>query len=132
MITNRFPKRGFSDSAFRTNAVITKNELEKLIKEKSVNKHNYILIDVREPTELQKTGQIPTSINIPLGQLETTLQLNEKDFQKKYGMRLGQNDQLIFSCLAGVRSENACNIAKNQGFNNVKNYKGSATEWFNL
>lgn len=35
-----------------------------------------------------------------------------------------------YSDVIGVRSDMACRIAAEEGFSNVKNYKGSALEWF--
>uniref|UniRef100_A0A182X3L5 Rhodanese domain-containing protein n=1 Tax=Anopheles quadriannulatus TaxID=34691 RepID=A0A182X3L5_ANOQN len=87
-----------------------------------------LLIDVREPSELAATGQIPTSINIPLKTVRTELSLSPEEFEKKYGRKKpATNDPIIFSCRSGVRSGQASFEADQLGFKNVKNYVGSWT-----
>ncbi|XP_073820328.1 rhodanese domain-containing protein CG4456-like [Musca autumnalis] len=91
-----------------------------------------LLIDVREPKELQETGQIPTSINIPLGQVATELAptVDAGAFKAKYGRDFPKkNTEIIFHCKIGKRSHSAAEIAKKLGFENSKNYLGSWTEW---
>ncbi|KAG5669947.1 hypothetical protein PVAND_000236 [Polypedilum vanderplanki] len=89
-----------------------------------------LLIDVREPNELKETGQIPTSINIPLGQLEDELKLSDSEFQAKYQRnKPNPSDELIFHCKLGGRAQKAAEAAIGLGFTNVKNYKGSWTDW---
>lgn len=51
---------------FSSWGVIQKSEIEKLIENsRSSGKRSFVLVDVREPSELRITGKIPTSINIP-------------------------------------------------------------------
>nr|AQY54360.1 heat shock protein 67b.2 [Musca domestica] len=91
-----------------------------------------LLIDVREPKELQETGQIPTSINIPLGQVATELadNVDAGAFKAKYGRDFPtKNTEIIFHCKIGRRSQNAAEIAYKLGFEKSKNYLGSWTEW---
>ena len=49
--------------------IISTDELKELIDKKE----DYILVDVREPDEIKEYGKIPTSINIPLGELKEKL-----------------------------------------------------------
>ncbi|XP_053672135.1 rhodanese domain-containing protein CG4456-like isoform X2 [Anopheles nili] len=89
-----------------------------------------LLIDVREPAELAATGQIPTSINIPLKTLRTELGISSQDFEAKYGRKKpSTDDPIIFSCRSGVRSGQAAMEADQLGFRNVKNYVGSWLEY---
>ncbi|XP_035784519.1 rhodanese domain-containing protein CG4456-like [Anopheles albimanus] len=89
-----------------------------------------LLIDVREPAELEATGRIPTSINIPVGQVKTELELPATVFQAKYGRRKpSPTDAIIFCCRIGVRSGNAAHEAEQMGFKRVKNYVGSWLEY---
>uniref|UniRef100_A0A182FG05 Rhodanese domain-containing protein n=1 Tax=Anopheles albimanus TaxID=7167 RepID=A0A182FG05_ANOAL len=90
-----------------------------------------LLIDVREPAELEATGRIPTSINIPVGQVKTELELPATVFQAKYGRRKpSPTDAIIFCCRIGVRSGNAAHEAEQMGFKRVKNYVGSWLDKF--
>lgn len=96
------------------------------------NRPDVLLIDVREPKELEDTGRIPTSINIPLGSLRDVL-TSEKEktgFLEKYGRNFpGLDESIIVSCRSGRRSQEALNIACSLGFTKVRNYKGSWLEW---
>ncbi|GBP88614.1 Rhodanese domain-containing protein CG4456 [Eumeta japonica] len=96
------------------------------------NRPNILLIDVREPQELKETGQIPSSINIPLGQIANELGPNvDRDtFKAKYGREKPEkNSEIIFHCRIGKRSQNAAELARTLGFQNTKNYLGSWLEW---
>ncbi|XP_055628380.1 rhodanese domain-containing protein CG4456-like isoform X2 [Toxorhynchites rutilus septentrionalis] len=89
-----------------------------------------LLIDVRGAEELAETGQIPTSINIPLPGLEQALSLPADEFKAKYGRDKPQPDtEVIFHCKLGGRAQKAADTATNLGFTNARNYKGSWTEW---
>ncbi|XP_035912140.1 uncharacterized protein LOC118512165 isoform X3 [Anopheles stephensi] len=78
-----------------------------------------LLIDVREPSELAATGQIPTSINIPLKTVRTELSLTPEAFEQKYGRKKpAASDPIIFSCRSGVRAGQAALEADQLGFKN--------------
>jgi rhodanese-related sulfurtransferase len=95
------------------------------------NDKNVLLIDVREPSELEKTGTIPGSINIPLATLEQTLQSSSnEDFQNLYKRDKPSLDAtLVFSCHMGRRSQMALNAAKKLGYMNAKHYPGGWAGW---
>ena len=80
------------------------------------NEGDYKLIDVREPYELIH-GVIPTSKNIPLNSIKDQLQNFNKD------------DNLIFYCRTGSRSDAATKLALENGYSNSVNYKGSIWAW---
>ncbi|GAB0089894.1 Rhodanese domain-containing protein [Sergentomyia squamirostris] len=78
-----------------------------------------LLIDVREPHELLETGCIPTSINIPLGQVQTTFSddTSDEDFRKRFGRhKPSRDDEVIFMCKVGIRSEKAAQAVTQMGF----------------
>ncbi|XP_053664090.1 rhodanese domain-containing protein CG4456-like [Anopheles marshallii] len=89
-----------------------------------------LLIDVRNPDELAETGKIPTSINIPLSQLEDGLNLTDEAFKNKFGRdKPNSGTEVIFHCKMGGRAQKATDLASSLGFTNARNYKGSWTEW---
>ncbi|XP_030370717.1 rhodanese domain-containing protein CG4456 [Scaptodrosophila lebanonensis] len=97
---------------------------------KLANEPQKLLIDVREPDELKETGQIPSSINIPLGIVGQELVENAKLFKSKYGReKPSLETEIIFHCKMGMRSQKAAEAAATLGFKNVKNYKGSWVDW---
>ncbi|KAK7792880.1 hypothetical protein R5R35_000432 [Gryllus longicercus] len=101
-------------------------DIVRLTGEKSI-----ILIDVRQPHELQETGVLPTSINIPLNNLKTALEsLSSEEFQKKYGIPLpDKNAPLVFTCRSGNRSMKALLTALELGFKDAKHYAGGYLDW---
>jgi rhodanese-related sulfurtransferase len=76
-----------------------------------------VLLDVREPKELEEMGTIEGSIHIPLGQLETRLGELPKD------------RVILTACNGGGRAARALTLLekngfKTSGFCGLKNYKG--------
>lgn len=91
-----------------------------------------LLIDVRERQELEETGRIPTSINIPLDSVVRVLaeDVRPQRFQSKYGRQKPTfEDEIIFTCKMGRRALKAAEIANAMGFTNVKYYEGSWEDW---
>ncbi|XP_067386139.1 thiosulfate sulfurtransferase/rhodanese-like domain-containing protein 3 isoform X2 [Emydura macquarii macquarii] len=91
---------------------VSYKELKGLLKSQTTH------IDVREKWEIGQFGKIPGSINIPLGEVVEALQMNPKDFKERYNQDMpAKSDHLVFSCMAGVRSKKALDIAMSLGFN---------------
>lgn len=79
-----------------------------------------------------------------MGQLNTALQLAPEEFKEKYdGEMPRQRDNVVFVCLAGVRSKTALNTAASLGFTELvivlkppnlmqKNIHTHPTFFFNL
>ncbi|XP_070692226.1 thiosulfate sulfurtransferase/rhodanese-like domain-containing protein 3 [Pempheris klunzingeri] len=89
-----------------------------------------VVIDVREPWELREYGFIPGSVNVPLGQVNTALQLLPEEFKEKYGGEMPQQtDNIVFTCLAGIRSKTALDTAASLGYNDVQHYPGGWQDW---
>jgi len=96
------------------------------------NHREKLLVDVREPSELQQTGRIPTSINVPLGDVQKAFsnETTGEKFAKLYNhTKPNPKDQIIVSCQSGRRSQMAAETLANLGYKQVKNYKGSWLEW---
>lgn len=52
-----------------------------------------------------------------VGQVNQALQLTPDDFREKYGSDMPcPNDQVVFSCLAGIRSKKALDTAVSLGY----------------
>ncbi|XP_075156424.1 rhodanese domain-containing protein CG4456-like [Haematobia irritans] len=100
---------------------------------KSLSEHpEILLIDVREPHEIEQTGKIPTSINIPLASVKTALGngTTPEEFKATYGRdKPTVNTTIVFQCRSGRRSQQAAEYAVALGYKNVKNYKGSWIDW---
>jgi len=87
------------------------------------------LIDVREPDEVIQ-GAIPSSVNLPLSVITHSLHLGRDAFKKKHGFdKPGKEQEIVFYCRSGKRSATACDIAKRNGYTNLRNYEGSWLDW---
>ena len=76
-----------------------------------------LIIDVREPWEIKKaTFPVPFEA-IPLKYLEARL-----DF-------IDYNQEIIIACHFGGRSQQACFVLHNRGYDNVYNLKGGIDAW---
>ncbi len=54
---------------------------------------------------------------IAVGQVNIALQLGPEEFEEKYGAEMPQQtDNIVFSCLAGIRSKNALDTATSLGY----------------
>ena len=82
--------------------------------DKLVHDPNTVVLDVRNPGEVQRNGKIAEdSINIPLNDLRNHLEELPKD------------KHLVVSCASGQRAYYACRILKQHGFENVDNLGGA-------
>ena len=91
---------------------------------------NRILIDTREPAELQSTGTIPGSVNIPIKSQPDSFFISSEEFEDRFGFDRPQKDQeLVFYCKSGVRSRSAAEMAKQAGWGKVAEYQGSWSDW---
>lgn len=75
-----------------------------------------IIIDVREPDEYEE-AHIPGLPLIPMQTIPTIAAELDKD------------QEYLFVCRSGNRSQNVALYLQNQGFSNVKNYAGGMLAW---
>jgi len=91
---------------------------------------NRILIDSREPSELQTTGTIPGSLNIPIKSQPDSFFITEEEFEDRFGFdRPGKEQEVVFYCRSGVRSRAAADLARQAGWQNIAEYPGSWLDW---
>ncbi len=83
-------------------------------------KHNFKLIDVREPSEYE-ICKIQEATLIPLGDIEA------RDISRLNGLNL--DDEIVLHCKAGVRSMKALKAMEEMGFRNLKSMRGGINEW---
>ena len=91
------------------------------LQDKFVNGEEFVLIDVREPSEFEQS-RIPNSILIPKNQFEdlSALQL------------LPHDKEIILHCRSGVRSAQCLEIIQAAGFNNSRHLRGGILAWESL
>lgn len=82
---------------------------------------NTVIIDVREPEELERVGRIKTSTNIPLGRLRQAITAGE----------INQNKMIIVICAVGRRAYLVTAILRHHGYNAL-NFSGGFTTFKTL
>lgn len=92
--------------------IISNDELQKKLGENE----KVTVIDVREPAEYA-FNRITGSISIPLGELEH--RMNE----------LNPEDEIFVVCRTGTRSDMACQMLAEKGFQRVKNVEPGMSGW---
>ncbi len=86
------------------------------LKQMMDRREKFILIDVREPHEVQ-ICRLPNSQLIPLGDLPSRVsELNSADF-------------IVAYCKSGLRSARACDFLRKAGISRVKNLRGGILAW---
>ena len=89
------------------------------------------IIDVRTPAELDQTGKIPGSYNIPVQDIKNVFENMPGDaFLEVYGFDKPELDEpFILTCRSGRRARRAEQILVNLGFTKIRVYDGSWNDW---
>ena len=99
----------------------------------SRDESGYIIIDVRGHDEIQHTGKLSDVVEtLPLPYIaQGAFAMEEEDFKEAFGFeKPGMDETLVFTCKAGIRSQQAGQLAKMAGYSNIIDYAGGANEWF--
>tara|TARA_B110000438_G_scaffold145680_1_gene140230 strand:+ start:174 stop:521 length:348 start_codon:yes stop_codon:yes gene_type:complete len=90
-------------------------------KEFALNQDQFLIIDVREGSEIKDTGAIENAVNIPRGLIEMKLAPDENE--------LHADTAIVVYCGGGSRASLAGKTLKEIGFNNVQNLEGGFRGW---
>jgi rhodanese-related sulfurtransferase len=108
-----FALAGCGQPAGRGYHNINAEELHSMLEKDS----GLFLADVREPPELEETGVIPGTVNIPLGQVE-----------KRMG-EIPRDRVVVLYCRSGRRSAEAAKLLLEKGYEDVYNLEGGILGW---
>ncbi len=90
-----------------------------------VEQGDAVLVDLREPQELEATGMIPGAIHAPRGMLEfyadPALPYHREELQP--------DRRIILHCASGGRSALAAKTLKEMGYSNVAHLDGGIKAW---
>tara|TARA_B100002052_G_scaffold81958_1_gene75188 strand:+ start:209 stop:592 length:384 start_codon:yes stop_codon:yes gene_type:complete len=114
-MTIKSPKSLIED-ALKEIKTLQPSEALKLSKENKCN-----LIDIRDMVELQNTGRIENSFNIPRGMLEFSIHPESPFFKKE---KIDPNKEMVLFCAAGGRSALAAKTLQDMGFKKVSHVDG--------
>ncbi len=87
------------------------------VKEKLDRGDDFILLDVRNPDELDAQGRIPGALSIPLPELKTRLS------------ELPKEKEIVAFCKVSLRGYAACLTLQAKGYQDVKFMDGGAVAW---
>ena len=88
-------------------------------------KDNVVFVDLRDPRELEREGQIPGAVHCPRGMLEFWI-----DPASPYHKTVfAQDKQFIFFCASGWRSLLSAEVAQRMGLKPVADIGGGFKGW---
>ncbi|CCD93108.1 conserved hypothetical protein [Bradyrhizobium sp. ORS 375] len=84
-----------------------------------------VIVDIRDPREIEREGRIPGAFSCTRGMLEFWI-----DPQSPYAKPIFQQDKtFIFHCAGGLRSALAAKTAKDMGLKPVAHIGGGFAAW---
>lgn len=83
-----------------------------------------LVIDVREPEEIARTGKAKGAMHLPMGRLRASA--NPRD--PMYNPRLNYDSTLALYCASGGRAQNARKMLEDMGYRDV-HVIGSFDDW---
>ncbi len=90
-----------------------------------VDNSDFLFIDLRDKTELLKSGKIPGAISCPRGMLEFFID-DKSPYHKEI---FAQEKNFIFYCASGFRSAFGTQTASKMGVKKVSNLTGGFSAW---
>ena len=91
----------------------------------SAKDENILIVDLRDPREIEREGRIPGAFHCPRGMLEFWL-----DPESPYAKPAFQQDKkFVFHCAGGLRSVLAAKTAQDMGLKPVAHIGGGFAAW---
>ena len=84
-----------------------------------------VIVDIRDPREIEREGRIPNSFHAPRGMLEFWVDPESPYFKPIFG----EDKTFIIQCASGWRSALSTETLQKMGLKPVKNLKGGFTAW---
>lgn len=108
---------------------LTHAMMKAVVAKKQAGDAQTYILDVRGTDEVAN-GAIPSSVNVPLDQLESALKMSAEEFKATYSApKPATADHVVTYCLRGMRAEKAAAALQTGGYTNVDVYPGSWAEW---
>ena len=84
-----------------------------------------ILVDLRDPRELERDGTIPGAFHCPRGMLEFWIDPASEYFKARFN----EDKKYVFFCGGGLRSILAADVAQRMGLKPVAHVIGGFASW---
>jgi rhodanese-related sulfurtransferase len=84
-----------------------------------------VLVDIRDPRELERDGKVPGAFHCPRGMLEFWID-PESPYHKA---QFAQDKRFVFFCAGGLRSALAAQTAHKMGLKPVAHIRGGFGAW---
>jgi rhodanese-related sulfurtransferase len=115
--------RGYKAMVAEANA-----KIETLSPQDAVQLHgreDVVLVDLRDPRELEREGKVPGAFHCPRGMLEFWID-PESPYHKPV---FAQDKRFVFFCAGGMRSALAAATASDMGLKPVAHIEGGFGKW---
>lgn len=89
------------------------------------HRSDVVIVDIRDPREIEREGRIPNSFHAPRGMLEFWVDPESPYFKPIFG----EDKTFIIQCASGWRSALSTETLQKMGLKPVKNLKGGFTAW---
>jgi rhodanese-related sulfurtransferase len=94
----------------------------------------YVVIDVRGEDEIAYTGKLSPKVHtlpLPVIMQLKVFEMDEDEFEEVcFFPKPALDETVVFTCAAGIRSQQAAYFASMAGYTKLVNYRGGASEWF--
>ena len=103
-------------------------EIETLAVEDAIELHgrdDVVLVDIRDPRELQRDGKVPGAFHCTRGMLEFWIDPADPYHKPKFA----EDKKYVFFCAGGMRSALAARTAHRMGLKPVAHIRGGFSAW---
>ena len=100
-------------------------ELDAAAAIKLFGRDDVVLVDVRDPRELERDGKVPGAFSVTRGMLEFWIDPQSPYYKPKFG----EDKTFVFFCAGGLRSALAAKTAQDMGLKPVAHIAGGYAAW---
>lgn len=100
-------------------------EIEAADAVKLAGRDDVVLVDLRDPRELERDGRVPGAFHCPRGMLEFWIDPESPYFKPVFG----ENKKYVFHCASSWRSALAAKTAQDMGLPRVAHIEGGLKAW---
>jgi rhodanese-related sulfurtransferase len=105
-----------------------KAQIEEIPPEEAVKLHgnpDIVLVDIRDPRELERDGKVPGAFHVTRGMLEFWIDPASPYYKEKFG----EDKKFVFFCAGAMRSALAAKTAQDMGLKPVAHILGGFKGW---